>query len=153
MTSLYIPRWRTVFARHRNTTAAACVFPRAYRLYTVKSGVLSRSKTFAKYVGLFCISSTIGIVTLGAGILVHDAFTYNERHIDRVPVHPLALHPERGGPKNLPIARMLVDDKEDEESKALPEKPKLVIVGAGWGVSFLILFFFRLTQGSTTSRP
>jgi hypothetical protein len=145
-----IPRWRTVSAnaaRHRNSTAAT-VFPRHYRPYTVRSGVLSRSKTFAKYVGLFCISSVVGIATLGAGILIHDAFTYNERHIDRVPVNPLALHPERGGPKNLPIARVLVDDDDDDESKALSEKPKLVIVGAGWGVSFLILTLFLLTQGS-----
>jgi hypothetical protein len=141
-----IPRWRTVFAnaaRHRNTT----VLPRAYRQYTVKSGVLSRSKTFVKYAGLFCLSSAIGVVTLGAGILVHDAFTYNEKHVDRVPINPLALHPERGGPKNLPIARVLVDDEEDDASKALSKRPKLVIIGAGWGVSFVVLIFFSYNSG------
>lgn len=47
----------------------------------------------------------------------------------------MALHPELGGPKNLPIARVQVDDQDDDENKALSEKPKLIIVGGGWGVS------------------
>lgn len=76
----------------------------------------------------------MGVSILVTGILIHDAFTYNEKHIDRVPVSPLALHPERGGPKNLPVARVQVDDEEDEENKLLAEKPKLVILGGGWGV-------------------
>jgi NADH dehydrogenase len=77
-----------------------------------------------------------GVLALGAGIFVHDAFTYSDQHIDRVPVSPLALHPERGGPKNLPIVRVQVDDEQDEENKRLAGKPKLVILGGGWGVSF-----------------
>jgi hypothetical protein len=81
-----------------------------------------------------CLSSVVGIVVVGAGILAHDAFTYNDKHVDRVPVNPLALNPERGGPKNLPIARVLIDDEEDEEAKLLAVKPRLVIVGGGWGV-------------------
>lgn len=133
-----VPRWRTVFAngtRYRNTTTVT-PFSCTHRRYTIGSGLLSKSKTFAKYAGLFCLSSAIGVITLGAGILVHDVFTYNERHIDRVPVDPLALHPDRGGPKNLPIASVLVDDDQDDEAKALSKRPKLVIVGAGWGVRF-----------------
>jgi NADH dehydrogenase len=122
------------------------------RQYASRSGVLSRSKTVAKYAGLFFLSSTIGIVTIGAGILVHDAFTYSERHIDRVPINPLALHPEHGGPKNLPIARVLVDDDEDEEAKAMSEKPKLVIVGSGWGVSLVFILFYQVSQGSASYR-
>jgi hypothetical protein len=143
-----VPRWRTVFAnaaRHRNTPATT-VFPRDYRQYTVRSGVLGRSKTFAKYTGLFFLSSAVGVFTLGAGILIHDAFTYSERHVDRVPINPLALHLDRGGPKNLPIARVLVDDEEDDESKAMSKKPRLVIVGAGWGVSFLVIILSHLTH-------
>jgi hypothetical protein len=82
----------------------------------------------------------VGLATIGVGILVHDVFTYNDKHADRVPVNPLALHPERGGPKNLPIARVQVDDEEDEEARKLLTRPKLVIVGGGWGVclSFII---------------
>jgi len=99
-----------------------------------KKSAFQKTKTAAKFAGLFCLSSAFGVVAIGAGILAHDAFTYNERHIDRVPVNPLALKPELGGPKNLPIARVLVDDEEDEEAKLLTVKPKLVIVGGGWGV-------------------
>lgn len=70
---------------------------------------------------------------LGAGIFIHDAFTYTDKHIDKVPISPLALHPQKGGPKNLPIVASLVDDQEDDEMKELSTKPKLVVVGGGWG--------------------
>lgn len=73
------------------------------------------------------------MLAIGAGFFIHDAFTYTDRHVDRVPVSPLALHPERGGPKNLPVVKALLADEEDEEAKKLSEKPKLVIVGGGWG--------------------
>ena len=150
-------RWVISGINHRDVRPAMPITPRSgwrlllatrrrsalfYRQYSLRSGIVSGSKTFAKYAGLFCLSSAIGVVTIGTGILVHDAFTYSERHIDRVPVNPLALHPERGGPKNLPIAHVLVDDEEDDEAKALTEKPKLVIVGAGWGVCFLFPTLF-----------
>ncbi|KAF9484712.1 nucleotide-binding domain-containing protein [Pholiota conissans] len=110
------------------------------RLYTTtprppppSSGFYSKAKVAAKFTGFVCASSIVGIVVVGTGILAHDAFTYSDRHVSRVPLNPLALHPERGGPKNLPIARVLIDDEEDEEAKLLAIKPKLVIVGGGWG--------------------
>uniref|UniRef100_A0A8H8CLV4 EF-hand domain-containing protein n=1 Tax=Psilocybe cubensis TaxID=181762 RepID=A0A8H8CLV4_PSICU len=112
------------------------------RLYTTgtqsspqpgQNSYIQTSKTIAKVTGLLCLSSVVGIFVVGASILAHDAFTYNEKHVDRVPVNPLALHPERGGPKNLPVARVLVDDEEDEEAKLLAGKPRLVIIGGGWG--------------------
>jgi NADH dehydrogenase len=53
--------------------------------------------------------------------------------MDRVPVSPLALHPERGGPKNLPIASVLVGDEDDGALAPVQDKPRLVIVGGGWG--------------------
>ncbi|KAG5654134.1 hypothetical protein H0H81_007186 [Sphagnurus paluster] len=92
-----------------------------------------RARLVARYTGYAALSTAVGIVVLTAGIFIHDVFTYSERHLDRVPVSPLALKPERGGPKNLPIARVQVDDEEDEENARLAEKPKLVIVGGGWG--------------------
>lgn len=110
------------------------------RLYTSPppppppSSYLQTSKKVAKYTGLLCLSSVVGVAIVGVGILAHDVFTYNDKHVDRVPVNALALHPERGGPKNLPIARVLVGDEEDEEAKALMDRPKLVIIGGGWGV-------------------
>lgn len=155
------PPWRTVFAggtRRRLTYIPK--FSWAYRRpYSVgvspppsKSDFLSKTKTFAKYGGLFLLSSGIGLVTLGIGILVHDAFSYNDKHVDRVPVNPLALHPERGGPKNLPIARVLVDDEEDDDAKSLSSKPKLVIIGAGWGVC-LITFYSETCPNYPSPRP
>jgi hypothetical protein len=99
-----------------------------------RSRFLSRTFLVVKYTGYAVFSSAFGILLLGAGIFIHDAFTYTNKHIDRVPVSPLALHPERGGPKNLPVVRALVDDVEDDQAKSLLDKPKLVIVGGGWGV-------------------
>ncbi|EIN07055.1 mitochondrial NADH dehydrogenase [Punctularia strigosozonata HHB-11173 SS5] len=94
------------------------------------SGTLRKA---ARYTTYLVTSSVVGVLAVTGAIFLHDAFTYSERHIDRVPVNPLALHPETGGPNNLPIAAVLVDDEEDEETKKISEKPKLVIVGGGWG--------------------
>lgn len=96
-----------------------------------------RAKTAAKYTGYLGLSTVVGVGALTAGILIHDVFTYNDKHVDRVPVHPLALNPEKGGPKNLPVVRIQMDDEEDEEAKKLATRPKLVVVGAGWGVRAL----------------
>ena len=57
------------------------------------------------------------------------------KHVDGVHVDELALQPQCGGPKNLPIVRSFLSDNEDEELSALKKKPHLVIVGGGWGVS------------------
>jgi hypothetical protein len=66
----------------------------------------------AKFCGFLVGSMGLGLVTFLGVIFIHDAFTYTTRHIERVPVSPLALHPELGGPKNLPVARVLIDDEE-----------------------------------------
>ncbi|KAI9069987.1 nucleotide-binding domain-containing protein [Trametes sanguinea] len=86
-----------------------------------------------RYTGYLVGSSVIGIGFLTAAIFLHDAFTYRERHIEGVPVSPRALHPERGGPKNLPVLSRLLSDLEDDENRELVQKPHLVIVGGGWG--------------------
>jgi hypothetical protein len=88
-----------------------------------------------KWSGSLIASSIVGIGLLTGGLFIHDAFTYTDKHVQNVPVNPLALKPETGGPKNLPIASSLVADEEDEEAKILSKKPRLVIVGGGWGVS------------------
>lgn len=81
------------------------------------------------------LSSVLGVgVVLGA-ILFHDAFTYSERHVDRVPANPMSLHPRTGGEKNLPIVEVNLDDEEDDQKRAMKGKPRLVIIGGGWGVS------------------
>jgi hypothetical protein len=104
-----------------------------------RSRFVQRGLTVAKYSGYFCLSAVFGVLAIGTGIFVHDAFTYTNKHIDRVPVSPLALHPERGGPKDLPLISCQVDDVEDDIHKELSEKPRLVIVGCGWGVSFPVM--------------
>ncbi|KAI0053855.1 mitochondrial NADH dehydrogenase [Auriscalpium vulgare] len=91
------------------------------------------ARTTVRFAAFASFSAVLGVVVLTGGIFVHDAFTYTDRHINRVPVSPLALRPERGGPKNLPIASDLVGDQEDENKLNLHGKPKLVIVGGGWG--------------------
>jgi hypothetical protein len=83
----------------------------------------------------FIVSTFFGVLAIGGIILLHDSLTYNERHVDRVPAHGLALNPRKGGPKNLPIIERDLADQEDEYTAALVDKPHLVIVGGGWGVS------------------
>ena len=100
-----------------------------------KKSFFGRAKAAAWWTTIGCASCVAGVFAVGGAIFLHDAFTYTDRHVERVPVNPLALHPESGGPKNLPIARVLVGDEEDEVNQALSKKPRLVIVGGGWGVS------------------
>ncbi|WAR63956.1 hypothetical protein PtB15_16B115 [Puccinia triticina] len=86
---------------------------------------------------------SIGVVTASCfvcllGLLAYDATTYSEKNIQPSPVQPLALNPTRGGPKNLKIANYLVGDQDDADFEKLCDKPKLVIIGGGWGAMGLI---------------
>lgn len=64
----------------------------------------------------------------------YDATTYKQSaNTTDIPVSEAALSPKRGGPKNLPIAEVLVDDEDSPEMSEQKEKPKLVILGTGWG--------------------
>jgi NADH:ubiquinone reductase (H+-translocating) len=65
---------------------------------------------------------------------LYDASTYREdlSYTD-ISCSARALEPRRGGPKNLPIAEVLVDDDDSEEMIRQKHKPKLVILGGGWG--------------------
>lgn len=78
-----------------------------------------------------------GIVFVGlvfGAFFIYDASTYNEHAVAaECDVSQLALSPRRGGPKNLPIADVLIDDEDTEEHKKRKDKPKLVILGGGWG--------------------
>lgn len=83
----------------------------------------------------FVTSVIIGLFVILGAILLHDSFTYSDQHISGVPTNPLALHPRKGGPKNLPIVDTDLSAEEDDTARKLASKPKLVIVGGGWGVS------------------
>jgi NADH dehydrogenase len=79
----------------------------------------------------------ISVAVFAAGILgffIYDATTYREDLSHKeLKISQLALTPKRGGPKNLPIAEILVDDEDDEEKASQRDKPRLVILGGGWG--------------------
>ncbi|EGD88744.2 hypothetical protein H112_03663 [Trichophyton rubrum D6] len=79
-----------------------------------------------------------GVMLFGFGLVfaffVYDATTYrtDPDNVD-IPVSQNALNPRRGGPKNLPIAEVLVDDHDCDMKLEQKDKPKLVILGTGWG--------------------
>lgn len=86
-------------------------------------------KGFA-YCGFFIISSSMAIVAF----FVYDATTYrDDSSAEDIPVSELALNPPSGGPKNLPIAEVFVGDNDSERMMEQKDKPRLVILGTGWG--------------------
>lgn len=65
---------------------------------------------------------------------IYDATTYREdSSATEIPVSELALNPRRGGPKNLPIAEILIGDQDTDAMVHQKDKPRLVILGTGWG--------------------
>ena len=86
-------------------------------------------RTFA-YTGLFIVVCGSFVVAF----FIYDASTYREANpCGECRVSEVALSPNRGGPKNLPIASTLLDDEATDEFAAQKDKPKLVILGTGWG--------------------
>lgn len=82
------------------------------------------------YCGIFIVSSGAIVVAF----FIYDASTYHESTTAAdIPVSELALNPRRGGPKNLPIADVLVGDYDSESMLEQKDKPRLVILGTGWG--------------------
>ena len=86
-------------------------------------------RSFA-YAGFFILVSG-GLVV---AFFIYDATTYNENPVvTEVPVSQTALNPRIGGPKSLPIVDALIDDDDDEHVQCGREKPRLVVLGSGWG--------------------
>lgn len=81
------------------------------------------------------IGTTIAVLGIGVTtFFIYDASTYKEgADSGDISVTQLALQPRRGGPKNLPIADVLIDDNDNNGKSASQDKPKLVILGGGWG--------------------
>lgn len=108
--------------RHKATTAKEDPRPKS----PVTSAVV---KAFA-YCGFFIVMSGAVVVAF----FVYDATTYREDGVvEDIPVSELALNPRHGGPKNLPIAEFLIGDHDSEEMMEQKDKPRLVILGTGWG--------------------
>jgi len=105
-----------------------------------RSPLIQRTLTAGKWCGILLGSTVLGVIVVGGVIFVHDAFTYNEKYLANIPVTPLLTDGKTGGPKNLPLASHFFAEDEDEEVKRLAEKPRLVVVGAGWGVSVIFCF-------------
>lgn len=84
------------------------------------------------------ISAAVGISLLIGIVLLHDMSTYTPHRDGHIECSPLSLHPRRGGPKNLPIIESNLDD--NEEKGGMKNKPRLVIIGGGWGVSDSLFF-------------
>lgn len=104
--------------------AAAAVAPKNHsKVFRTLSKIFS-------YCGFFVIASGVFV----AAFFVYDASTYRESpSAEDIPVSELALNPRRGGPKNLPIADFLVGDYDSEAMIEQKDKPRLVILGTGWG--------------------
>lgn len=94
----------------------------------------SRLGNFAYRTAAWFGGSVVFVGLAIAAFFVYDATTYKESATGcEIEVSPVALNPRRGGPKNLPIAEVLIDDSDCEEMKRQKDKPKLVIIGGGWG--------------------
>ncbi|KAL2800050.1 hypothetical protein BJX66DRAFT_212515 [Aspergillus keveii] len=119
----FSPRYTIV--RHQSSTTPAPI-DKAIRRSRVRNAIV---KTFA-YCGFFIVMSSAAVLAF----FIYDATTYRESSsaVD-IPVSELALNPRRGGPKNLPIAEVLVGDDDSEAMQAQRDKPRLVILGTGWG--------------------
>ncbi|KAI0505547.1 pyridine nucleotide-disulfide oxidoreductase-domain-containing protein [Xylaria bambusicola] len=82
------------------------------------------------------LGTGVGFVTvLFIAFFLYDSTTYKESvSFGDCHVSEVALDPPRGGPKNLPIIEALLDDDdENDNAKDKQQKPRLVILGSGWG--------------------
>lgn len=72
--------------------------------------------------------------TVVVAFFIYDATTYrSDPAVSECNVSEIALSPHRGGPKNLPIAEHLIDDDDSSVKHGQKHKPKLVVLGTGWG--------------------
>ena len=95
-----------------------------------KSSLLHICYRAAAWVGASLTVVGVGVIAF----FIYDASTYKEyrTHSD-IDVSQLALQPRRGGPKDLPIAEFYIDDDDSEARRRLKDKPRLVVLGGGWG--------------------
>ncbi|MCJ1312586.1 hypothetical protein MMC25_006260 [Agyrium rufum] len=106
------------------------------RSISTKALPTNRGAVFRFFYRFFAYSGAFILVSGGfvLAFFAYDASTYREElTFSDIPVSISALNPRLGGPKNLPIAEVLVDDDDSEENRRCKDKPKLVILGSGWG--------------------
>ncbi|TGZ84112.1 FAD/NAD(P)-binding domain-containing protein [Ascodesmis nigricans] len=114
------------------------VTPAGAHSRTLASGtpLKKRSRLFQALYRTFAIFgfATLTVGGLVVALFVYDATTYkDEAEKYDIGVSEIALNPRTGGPKNLPIAEVLVDAEDLGNLKQAAGKPRLVILGTGWG--------------------
>jgi NADH dehydrogenase len=123
-----IPQWRTLAPASTPSRFKSEVAAKAEPLR--RSAIVGALYKVFTYCGFFIISGGVVVV----GFFLYDASTYRDSTTAAdIPVSELALNPRRGGPKNLPIADVLVGDYDSESMLEQKDKPRLVILGTGWG--------------------
>ncbi|KAJ5138991.1 Calcium-binding EF-hand, partial [Penicillium bovifimosum] len=123
-----VPQWRTW------TPASTPIRLKSEIAANVEPGRRSRVLNVMRKVFTYCGFFIVSTGTLIVAFFIYDASTYRDTTtgVD-IPVSELALNPRHGGPKNLPIADVLVGDYDSEAMLQQKDKPRLVILGTGWG--------------------
>ncbi|KAK0701629.1 hypothetical protein B0T26DRAFT_681756 [Lasiosphaeria miniovina] len=100
-----------------------------------RSAILNFTYRTAAWFGSSVLFVGVGVVAF----FIYDASTYRS-HVSQtdIAVSKMALNPRRGGPKNLPILEACIDDDDSEDMQRQKDKPRLVILGGGWGSVALI---------------
>lgn len=135
--SLHTPNRRPIQRRALEPVPTACI-PTRFKsdLAPAKAVPASRPRFLSTLYKVFayCGFFVIGTGAVVVAFFIYDASTYRETpSSEDIPVSELALNPSRGGPKNLPIADVLVGDYDSESMREQKDKPRLVILGTGWG--------------------
>ncbi|GMM33774.1 hypothetical protein DASC09_010990 [Saccharomycopsis crataegensis] len=87
----------------------------------------------------FLGAAGLSVAVLLGAFFIYDSTTYCEHDPTRILTVPeLALNPRLGGDENLPILEEKLDDYDSPEKEMLKFKPRLVILGSGWGAVSLL---------------
>lgn len=148
-------RWLRISVSPFLPRPSAAQFPHNASIIIRLNSTVATSKQRSRFMRFFLHAVTFagffGLTITGfiIAFFIYDASTYKESsaHAD-VPISELALHPKTGGPKNLPVADFLVDDEDDPERLVERDKPRLVVLGAGWGVWLIRFLFFTHADSS-----
>ncbi|CAG7995247.1 unnamed protein product [Penicillium olsonii] len=126
-----MPQWRTLAPTSTPIRSKSDKSEIAAKVQPARRSAIAAALTkLFTYCGIFIVSSGAIVVAF----FIYDASTYHESTTAAdIPVSELALNPRRGGPKNLPIADVLVGDYDSESMLEQKDKPRLVILGTGWG--------------------
>jgi hypothetical protein len=103
--------------------------PSLHQHYTSSSSAPTTQRSKGKWIRRGLLTMAVAGVGTLAYILQQDKeYVDNSTHVAHQNIPPLALHPRSGGKKNLCVVSHQLDNTPLEETK-----PRLVIVGSGWG--------------------